>query len=86
MDIAWKERSEHTSVDGQKYAYNKQLMFGSLLLFTSDGFESVVCATVLDSSVNLLRDGYVSTYSSYLVCMYHVLLPKKRQISSIIFI
>lgn len=60
VDIAWKERTTHGLVDSKRYAYNKHLMFGSLLLFTSDNFETILCATVLDSSLNLLGDGYVA--------------------------
>ncbi|KAL0839055.1 hypothetical protein ABMA28_017042 [Loxostege sticticalis] len=60
VDIAWKERVDHGMVDRKKYAYNKQLMFGSLLLFTSDNFETILCATVLDSNMELLMDGYVA--------------------------
>ncbi|KAM3962671.1 NFX1-type zinc finger-containing protein 1 [Aphomia sociella] len=60
MDIAWKERSTQGSIDTKKLIYNKQLMFGSLLLLTCDNFENILCATVLDSGVNLLRDGYVA--------------------------
>ncbi|KAF9418265.1 hypothetical protein HW555_004884 [Spodoptera exigua] len=60
VDIAWKERSTNGTVDSKRYAYNKQLMFGSLLLFTNDNFETILCATVLDSNMALLRDGYVA--------------------------
>ncbi|KAH9631318.1 hypothetical protein HF086_012569 [Spodoptera exigua] len=60
VDIAWKERSTNGTVDSKRYAHNKQLMFGSLLLFTNDNFETILCATVLDSNMALLRDGYVA--------------------------
>ncbi|XP_053609325.1 NFX1-type zinc finger-containing protein 1-like isoform X2 [Plodia interpunctella] len=60
VDIAWKERSSQGVVDSKKLAQNKQLMFGSLLLFTSDNFETILCATVLDSSAILLSEGYVA--------------------------
>ncbi|XP_031766048.2 NFX1-type zinc finger-containing protein 1-like isoform X2 [Galleria mellonella] len=60
IDIAWKERTSYGMIDSKKLAYNRQLMFGSLLLFTSDNFENILCATVLDSGMNLLSDGYVA--------------------------
>ncbi|XP_059049259.1 NFX1-type zinc finger-containing protein 1-like [Achroia grisella] len=60
IDIAWKERNSHSSIDNKKLGYNKQLMFGSLLLFTCDNFENILCATVLDSGMNLLGNGYVA--------------------------
>ncbi|CAG4956480.1 unnamed protein product [Colias eurytheme] len=60
VDIAWDERSKHSSVDCKNYAYNKRLMFGSLLLFTSDNFKTILCATVLDSNLNLLSEGYIA--------------------------
>ncbi|XP_013183232.1 NFX1-type zinc finger-containing protein 1 [Amyelois transitella] len=60
INIAWAERHNHGTVDSKKFAHSKQLMFGSLLLFTSDNFETILCATVLDSSVNLLAEGYVA--------------------------
>ncbi|KAJ8731576.1 hypothetical protein PYW07_004740 [Mythimna separata] len=60
VDIAWKERATQGVVDSKRYAYNKQLMFGSLLLFTSDNFGTILCATVLDSNLNLLSEGYVA--------------------------
>lgn len=60
VDIAWNERITTGLVDNKKLAYNKQLMFGSLLLFTSDKFEKILCATVLDSGMSLLSEGYVS--------------------------
>ncbi|KAG6440596.1 hypothetical protein O3G_MSEX001366 [Manduca sexta] len=59
VDIAWKERINGT-VDSKRLAYNKQLMFGSLVLFTSDNFETILCATVLDSNLNLLSEGYIA--------------------------
>ncbi|XP_048478344.1 NFX1-type zinc finger-containing protein 1-like [Plutella xylostella] len=60
VDLAWSQRLAQTSVDCRQLANNKQLMFGSLLLFTSDNFESILCATVLDSSSNLLSEGYLA--------------------------
>lgn len=60
VDIAGQDRINNDKVDSKIYVYNKQLMFGSLLLFTSDNFNTILCATVLDSSMNLLQDGYVS--------------------------
>ncbi|XP_038209976.1 NFX1-type zinc finger-containing protein 1-like isoform X2 [Zerene cesonia] len=60
IDLAWDERANHRPVDRKNYAYNKHLMFGSLLLFTSDNFKTILCATVLDSSLNLLNDGYIA--------------------------
>ncbi|CAG9101992.1 unnamed protein product [Plutella xylostella] len=60
VDLAWSQRLAQTSVDCRQLAHNKQLMFGSLLLFTSDNFESVLCATVLDSNSNLLSEGYLA--------------------------
>ncbi|XP_063826233.1 NFX1-type zinc finger-containing protein 1-like [Ostrinia nubilalis] len=60
VDLAWKERLDNGNVDKKKYSYNKQLMFGSLLIFTCDNFETIMCATVLDSSLELLKDGYVA--------------------------
>ncbi|XP_049872952.1 NFX1-type zinc finger-containing protein 1-like [Pectinophora gossypiella] len=60
VDIAWNQRSTTGIVDSKKYAYNKQLMFGSLLLFTPDNFETILCGTVLDSNLELLGEGYVA--------------------------
>ncbi|CAH2265116.1 jg9273 [Pararge aegeria aegeria] len=60
VDIAWAERISDSSVDCRKYAYNKRLMFGSLLLFTSDNFQNILCAAVLDSNLDLLRSGYIA--------------------------
>ncbi|CAG9562096.1 unnamed protein product [Danaus chrysippus] len=60
VDIAWTERVSNISVDYRKCAYNKRLMYGSLLLFTSDNFQNILCASVLDSSLDLLRSGYVA--------------------------
>ncbi|XP_034832101.1 NFX1-type zinc finger-containing protein 1-like isoform X1 [Maniola hyperantus] len=60
VDIAWTERVANNSVDYRKYAYNKRLMFGSLLLFTGDNFQNILCASVLDSNLDLLRYGYIA--------------------------
>ncbi|XP_047533549.1 NFX1-type zinc finger-containing protein 1-like [Vanessa atalanta] len=60
VDIAWSERLTNVSVDFKNYAYNKRLMFGSLLLFTSDNFQNILCASVLDSRVELLSNGYIA--------------------------
>ncbi|XP_075977496.1 NFX1-type zinc finger-containing protein 1-like [Anticarsia gemmatalis] len=60
VDIAYKDRINHGLIDTKKYSYNKQLMFGSLLLFTCDNFENILCSTVLDSNYNLLSEGYVA--------------------------
>ncbi|CAH0585889.1 unnamed protein product [Chrysodeixis includens] len=60
VDIAWKERANSSAVDFKRYASSKRLMFGSLLLFTSDKFETILCATVLDSSLGLLSEGYIA--------------------------
>lgn len=60
VDIAWNERISNSSVDFKNYARYKRLMFGSLLLFTSDNFQNILCASVLDSSLDLLSNGYVS--------------------------
>ncbi|CAH2980996.1 unnamed protein product [Chilo suppressalis] len=60
VDIAWKHRNNDSEFDTKKFAYNKQLMFGSLLLFTNDNFDTILCATVLDSNYNLLSDGYIA--------------------------
>lgn len=60
VDIAYNERINHGTIDTKRYAYNKQLMFGSLLLFTNDNFETILCATVLDSNYSLLGEGYVA--------------------------
>ncbi|XP_050350875.1 NFX1-type zinc finger-containing protein 1-like isoform X2 [Nymphalis io] len=60
VDIAWNERINNASVDFKNYAYNKRLMFGSLLLFTSDNFQNILCASVLDSSIDLLSYGYIA--------------------------
>ncbi|KAJ0176799.1 hypothetical protein K1T71_007978 [Dendrolimus kikuchii] len=62
VDIAWQDRASNGLVDCKRYAYSKQLMFGSLLLFTNDNFDTILCATVLDSNKNLLQDGYVIVY------------------------
>ncbi|KAI5646618.1 AAA domain-containing protein [Phthorimaea operculella] len=62
VDIAWRERITTGVIDSKKYAYNKQLMFGSLLLFTSDNFETILCGTVLDSSYEMLSEGYIAVY------------------------
>ncbi|CAK1556451.1 unnamed protein product [Leptosia nina] len=59
VDIAWDERLKDKSVNCTRYVKNKQLMFGSLLLFTSDEFNTILCASVLDSSVALLNEGYI---------------------------
>ncbi|XP_052741212.1 NFX1-type zinc finger-containing protein 1 [Bicyclus anynana] len=60
VDIAWAERVSNTSVDCRKCAYSKRLMFGSLLLFTSDNFQNILCASVLDSNLDLLKYGYIA--------------------------
>ncbi|XP_063384335.1 NFX1-type zinc finger-containing protein 1-like [Cydia fagiglandana] len=60
VDIAWTDRINHGLFDSKKYVYSKRLMFGSLLLFTSDNFETILCATVLDSGLNLLSDGCIA--------------------------
>ncbi|XP_013134088.1 PREDICTED: NFX1-type zinc finger-containing protein 1-like [Papilio polytes] len=54
-----RERSDGGSTDRKQYAHSKQLMFGSLLLFTSDNFETILFASVLDSNQHLLEQGYV---------------------------
>ncbi|KPJ16525.1 NFX1-type zinc finger-containing protein 1 [Papilio machaon] len=59
VDIAWQDRLDNGSTDKKQYAHSKKLMFGSLLLFTSDQFETVLCASVLDSNQRLLADGYI---------------------------
>ncbi|KOB69567.1 putative NFX1-type zinc finger-containing protein 1 [Operophtera brumata] len=43
VDIAYQERINN-KLDKR---YNKQLMFGSLLLFTSDRFDTILCATTI---------------------------------------
>ncbi|CAB3236602.1 unnamed protein product [Arctia plantaginis] len=60
VDIAYQERINNGAINTKRYSYNKQLMFGSLLLFTCDNFERILCATVLDSNFNLLSEGYVA--------------------------
>ncbi|KAL4705941.1 hypothetical protein ACJJTC_017523 [Scirpophaga incertulas] len=60
IDIAWRERLSEGMIDNRKYAYNKQLMYGSLLLFTNNNFQDIICATVLDSNLSLLTEGYVA--------------------------
>ncbi|XP_047511467.1 NFX1-type zinc finger-containing protein 1-like isoform X2 [Pieris napi] len=60
VDIAWSERNSQKSVDCTKYGFNKQLMFGSLLLFTSDNFNNILCASVLDVNPGLLRQDYIA--------------------------
>ncbi|VVD05883.1 unnamed protein product [Leptidea sinapis] len=60
VDIARNERLKHKTVDCKQYAHNKRLMFGSLLLFTSDNFETILSASVLESSLSLLSDGYIA--------------------------
>ncbi|XP_045487082.1 NFX1-type zinc finger-containing protein 1 isoform X2 [Pieris rapae] len=60
VDIAWNERNNQKSVDCTKYGFNKQLMFGSLLLFTSDNFNNILCASVLDVNSGLLRQGCIA--------------------------
>ncbi|CAH4027061.1 unnamed protein product [Pieris brassicae] len=60
VDIAWNERNSRKSVDCTKYGFNKQLMFGSLLLFTSDNFNNILCASVLDVNPGLLCEGYIA--------------------------
>lgn len=62
VDIAWNERLNNKSVNLKKYAYNKWLMCGSLLLFTSDNFQNILFASVLDSNLDLLSQGYVSIF------------------------
>ncbi|XP_068633250.1 NFX1-type zinc finger-containing protein 1 [Battus philenor] len=59
VDIAWQERLDNGNIDKKQLAYSKRLIFGSLLLFTCDQFETVLCASVLDSNSNLLREGYI---------------------------
>ncbi|XP_072949027.1 NFX1-type zinc finger-containing protein 1-like [Epargyreus clarus] len=58
VDVAWNERVQNLPID-KKHA-NKRLMFGSLLLFTSDNFQTILCASVLDSSSSLLSMGYIA--------------------------
>lgn len=60
VDIAWKERYNQSTINNTTLKYTKQLMFGSLLLFTNDNFETILCATVLDSSYSLLAEGYIA--------------------------
>ena len=60
IDLAWSERLNIKSVNLTKYARDKWLMCGSLLLFTNDNFDNILFATVLDSSIQLLKEGYVS--------------------------
>ncbi|OWR46444.1 NFX1-type zinc finger-containing protein 1, partial [Danaus plexippus plexippus] len=60
VDIAWGERASNISVDYRKCAHNKRLMHGSLVLFTCDSFQNILCASVLDSSLDLLRSGCIA--------------------------
>ncbi|CAH0715751.1 unnamed protein product, partial [Brenthis ino] len=60
VDIAWNERLNNKSVNLKKYASNKWLMCGSLLLFTSDNFQNILFASVLDSNLDLLSQGYIT--------------------------
>ncbi|CAH2096457.1 unnamed protein product [Euphydryas editha] len=60
VDIAWNERLSNSSVDFKNYSHYKRLMFGSLVLFTSDNFQNILCGSVLDSSVDLLSNGYIA--------------------------
>lgn len=41
------------------WAHNKRFMFGSLLLLTTDDFNTFICATVLERDVASLRNGCV---------------------------
>lgn len=59
VDLAWQDRGKDAPLNVKKFTSGKQLMFGSLLLFTKNNFKNVLCATVLDSNVDLLKEGYL---------------------------